>query len=333
VYSALESKSTYQATYNQYLGYCKEYGWTGKANAVSIGMFLKAKCEAQRSASSFPQWKTHIMSCANRLQNLGPFSADDGIFLRTLERACGKLYSKPHQQPLEWGIEWVTDVYEKVQPTPARRVEYMIWVLASLAAFGMARPEDFSGPQCVIRAKHVTFIPKGDKLPYGGLQFLLEHSKNMRLTGKRKDELILICGTGTPSCPVMHFRRYYNMHALSSRPEDFVFTKTRQNGSRVASVALSNYQYNAGLERLCSAAGITRITARGARPGGRTSYGAAGALDTVVTTLGRWSHFQSSRPYARQSVILLNHIFKTLHVDNPKWLKRPTTHDDESDAE
>ena len=333
VYDALASKSAYKATYDEFLRYCKRYGWKDKANIVSIGMFLKAKCEAHKNASSFPQWRTHIVSCARREGNMAPFTHDDGVFLRTLQRACGKLYSSPHSQPPEWGIEWITDIYDKLKPTPARKKEYNTFVLALLSAYGMARPEDFTGPQCVLRAKHATFIARSDKLPFGGIQFKLEYSKCMRLTGKRKDEMILICGTGTEARPVVHFRRFYDMHSLSRRPEDYIFAKMRQDGSRLASKPISNYQYNAGLKLLTLAAEVDRVTARGARPGGRTSYGAAGALDTVVTTLGRWSHFQSSRPYSRQSVILLNHIFKALGVDNPRWLKCPATRDAQMDTD
>ena len=86
---------------------------------------------------------------------------------------------------------------------------------------------------------------------------------------------------------------------------------------------ITNAQYNSGLHRIFKKAGLKRFTARGTRPGRRTELGAAGALDSVVTTLGRWSDFQNSKPYARQRVSLIQHIAKALGVEPPAARQLP----------
>ena len=80
---------------------------------------------------------------------------------------------------------------------------------------------------------------------------------------------------------------------------------------------ITNGQYNSGLARIFKKTKLPRLTARGTRPGRRTELGAAGALDSVVTTLGRWSDFQNSKPYSRQRVSLIQHIAKALGVEPP----------------
>ena len=104
------------------------------------------------------------------------------------------------------------------------------------------------------------------------------------------------------------------IHNLGSTPDAFTFAKVRGDGSRHAGKVITLGQYNAGLKKLFKAAGLPEPTARGSRPGRRTGLGARRALDTVVTTLGRWSEFMNGRPYSRQCPALLKHLAKVLGV-------------------
>ena len=120
--------------------------------------------------------------------------------------------------------------------------------------------------------------------------------------------------TGNNICPVALLQEYFERHNLSKYPEAPLFAKLRMNGSRHPNV-ITLSQYNSGLAHLFQSANLKKGTARGSRPGRRTELGAAGAQDSVVTTLGRWSQFSSSRPYTRQSIPLLHHIIKALGIE------------------
>jgi hypothetical protein len=331
-YSALEkkSKNAYWATYKAYLEYMQLHGYAGKVCAVSIGMFLKAKCEAAKNSASFAIWRSHITHCARVSKNLEPFARKDVTFLHMLERACGKLFGEHHSQAPEWGADEVEAFAEAAAPDPSRDLkEYAIFVQSLVATNTMARPEDLAGEQCVVKAKHVTFLPASPKLPFGGFAIRLDNSKKQRKTGRKSDERLLGYGTGSALCPVHHLKRLFNIYGLAERPEDFLFAKLHKDGNRVrdaetsATTAISQPQYNSGLARLCEKAKVARVTARGSRAGGRTDLGAAGALDSVVTTLGRWSTQQAGRPYARQAERLLHHVVKTLGIQAPAADARP----------
>jgi hypothetical protein len=324
--AALESKSlsAYKATYKDYLHYCTLHGYKGKACMVSIGTFLQAKCEAVKNAASFSGWASHIVHCARQEKNLHPITTEDRFFLRMLKRACGKLYGERHSQAPEWGADEMATIWERVRPDPAKNLkEYAFFVQALVSTVTLARPEDFAGPQCVVRAKHVTFLPATQQLPFGGFAIQLDNSKKQRRTGRKGEERLLGYGTGTPACPVMHLKKHLTIYDLRDHPEQFLFARLRSDGTRALSPStgetsvVSQAQYNSALGRLSAKAGIKRVTARGSRAGGRTDLGAAGVSDSVATTLGRWNTQQSGRPYSRQAVSLLNHVVKVLGITAP----------------
>lgn len=299
-----------------YLAFCAKLGYVGKATTESIGIYLMAKCKAACNAASFAQWKSHITRTAHSYGELD--SGVDTKLLSELEWACGKLYGHESKQCEPWGSQELQVVWDKVLPSPTKDLkEYSIFVQAVVTMATMGRPGDLSGKQCVARVKDITFIPADGELPFGGLDILLQNSKKMRLTGKYGKEHMLAMGMTEEEtgglCPVTHLRRLITIHKLSGEPEAFIFAKVRGDGSR-HNKAISLGQYNAGLRRLFEKAGLPRVTARGSRPGRRTELGAKGALDSVVTTLGRWSDYMSGRPYSRQCPALLKHLAKVLGV-------------------
>jgi hypothetical protein len=304
-------------------------GYTGKATTESIGIFLMAKCKAVGNAASFAQWKSHVTRTAHKLGDLDPEGIDTKL-LSELEWACGKLYGQASTQCEPWGSEELQQVWDKIHPSPAKDLkEYSIYVQAVVTMATMGRPGDLSGKQCVARVKDITFIPADSELPYGGIDIILHNSKKMRLTGKHGKEHMLAMGMNAREtgglCPVTHLKRLMAIHSLESTPDAFIFAKVRGDGSRHSNKVITLGQYNAGLKKLFKAAGLPEPTARGSRPGRRTELGASGALDTVVTTLGRWSEFMNGRPYSRQCPALLKHLAKVLGVAVQQQVTTPQT--------
>lgn len=315
---ALESssKKTYEATYAEYKAFVQLQGYTGPVSVNSITAFLKTKCQAVKNAASYALWLTHVTHGARRDGTLTTLSHEDRLLLKQHKRACGKLFGEVHSQAREWGLTEV-QAFAACAPSPEKDLqEYAIYVQAIVAANTLARPEDFCGPQCVTQVRHVTFLPATDELPFGGFSIALENSKKQRKTGLRGEECLLGYGTGDASCPVRHLKRFFKAYRLESTPGAPLFAKMRRDGSRYIdlttglAVRLSLAQYNGGLARLCERAGIPTITARGSRAGGRTDLGADGVLDSIATTMGRWSQVQNGRPYSRQSPRILHHVIK-----------------------
>lgn len=319
-YAAIDaaSRDLYRATYNEYKSWAAAGGYKGPVTAVSLGMYLKAKCKANSSAASFAIWSTHVVKCASVDKALAIEYEDKGM-LRLLKRACGKTYGLHYSQAEEWGEDELLVIIDKLAPSPSADLrDFSVFTQAVVSHATLARPGDTcSKPEDVttVRLKDMTFIPVSPKLPYGGISLALNNSKKMKLTGLKKAELLMAPGTGTAICPVSTLRRYILAHRLRMDSEEPLFAKLTIRGTRSSPPApISNGQYNSGLARIFKKAGLPRLTARGSRPGRRTELGAAGALDSVVTTLGRWSEYQNGRPYARQRISLIQHIASALGV-------------------
>ena len=329
IHSALEdtTRKAYMCTYRDYKSFCARLGYSGKATTESIGMFLMAKSKAVGNAASFAQWKTHITRTAHKLGELDPDGVDTKL-LSELEWACGKLYGHASTQCEPWGSEELQQVWDRVRPSPSKDLkEYSIFVQAVVTMATMGRPGDLGGPQCVARVGDISFVDADDELPFGGIDIMLHNSKKMRLTGKHGKEHMLAMGVGNEEtggiCPVTHLRRLMAIHDLGSEPKAFIFAKIRGDGSRHTDKAITLGQYNSGLKKLFARAGLPEPTARGSRPGRRTELGAQDALDSVVTTLGRWYDYMSGRPYSRQCPALLKHLAKVLGVVAPQQAAPP----------
>lgn len=313
-YEALDAKSAYWSTYNDYMDTMAEAGYFGMVTGETLGIYLLKKCEAAKNAASFPYWASHILVIGRREKNLDFAEGDRGT-LKKLKWACSKLYGESNMQAEEWGTHELELMASRVAPDPDKDLkEWNIFVQAVTMENTMVRPGDFCGRKAGVKVKHVSFLPPSTKLPYGGIDITIDNSKRQRLAGKRDIEHAMGVGTGNSVCPVALLEEYFERHNLSRYPEAPLFAKLRGNGSRCPTVMLLS-QYNSGLAALFKGAGIKKGTARGSRPGRRTELGAAGAQDSVVTTLGRWSQFSSSRPYTRQSVPLLHHIIKALGIE------------------
>ena len=185
----------------------------------------------------------------------------------------------------------------------------------------LARPGDLCGPLVVARAKHVTFLPATDKLPRGGALIALEEDKGNRLMGTNNISQLQVLGTGTTTCPVLKLKQVFDVYSLHRHGDEPIFASMQPDGKRIgppgattgASV-ISNPEYNRAIQGLFKRAGLPRFTARGARAARKIELSCAGVADPVVTTLGRWHDYQSSRPYDAQSIALLEHVARVLGI-------------------